>query len=226
MGLFDLLGRTSRQRKEQEAQQRARREDLDIYPGMRVEVSTEDGKLFLAAELIEVRGDRVRLKPCIEGSLLTQTEAPVPVIIRGRSSKHDRAVVMEALVRSGPNGTWRAEHLELVKRTDNRVSFRMDVDLEGTIAAAGGPEEPCRLHNISTGGACISMRTRYNVGEKLLLRVQLPPETEPAALVCQIVRINERRYDYFEYGCRFLDLELADENCILRSIFTMQSRRG
>lgn len=216
MGLFDWWNKSSNRGKRQQTQ----REDLDIYPGMRVEVSSEDGRMFLAAELIDLRGDRARLKPCMDGSLLTRSEDPVPVTIRGRG-KRSGTVVMEARVRSGPSGIWQAEHLELVKRTDSRASFRIDVDLVATASCSGGPEEPCRLRNISTGGACIGMEFRHNVGDKLLLRVKLPPETERAALACQIVRINEHRHDYFEYGCRFLELEAADENQILRSIYAM-----
>ena len=222
MGLSDLLGKSARQRRWEEEARRARREDLDLYPGMRVEVTANDGRMFLAAELIDLRGDRARLKPRMEGSLLTRSDAPVPVTIRGYSSKRNGAVVLEATLRSGSNGAWLAEHLELVKRVDNRASFRIDVDLEAVVTAMGrsqAPEEPCRLRNISTGGACISMETRHNVGDKLLMRVSLLPETERSALVCQIVRIIEHRHDYFEYGCRFLELGAADENRVLRRIF-------
>lgn len=224
MGLSDLFGRGPRQRKREEAR-RARQEDMDLYPGMRVEVTTADGRMFLAAELVDLRGDRARLKPRMEGNLLTQADAPVPVIIRGHSSKRNGAVVLEAVLRSGPNNLWQAEHLELVKRVDNRATFRMDVDLEAAVSAMNqpqAPEEACRLRNISTGGACISTAARHNVGDKLLMRVNLLPETECSRLVCQIVRINEHRYNYFEYGCRFLELEAADENRVLRSILEAQ----
>lgn len=131
-------------------------------------------------------------------------------------------------MRAGSNNTWQAEHLELVKRTDNRASFRMDVDLEASAAPVDrpdGPEEPCRLLNISTGGARVSMSSRRNVGDKFLMWVHLPPETELSGLVCQIVRIDERRYDYFEYGCRFLYMEPTDENLVLRAIFDAQKHK-
>lgn len=225
MGLFELLGKSPEQRKREEAEQRARREDLDLYPGMRMEVSTGDGRLFLAAELMELRGDRAKLRPCMDGSLLTRSDAPIPVTMRGFSSKRNGVVVVEATVRSGSNNIWYAKHLELVKRVDNRASFRMDVDLVAVVVPMGrpqAPEEPCLLRNISTGGACISMETRHNVGDKLLMRVYLLPETERSALACQIVRVIEHRYDYFEYGCRFLNLDAADENRVLRSILMAQ----
>ena len=49
------------------------------------------------------------------------------------------------------------------------------------------------------------------------------PNTTLSGLVCQIVRVDERRYDYFEYGCRFLGLDPEDENLVLRSIFDAQN---
>lgn len=225
MGLFGLQRKTDRQRKAEEERRRARREDLDIYPGMRMEVATGDGRMVLSAELIDLRGDRARLRPHMDGNLLTRSDAPVPVTIRGRSSRGKGAVVLEATLRSGSNNTWQAEHLKLIKRTDNRASFRMDVDLEATVSAAGQPEEPCRLLNISTGGACIGMETRHNVGDKLLMRVGLLSETEHSALPCQILRIDEHRHEYFVYGCRFLDLKAEDENWVLRSIFQYQRQQ-
>ena len=127
-------------------------------------------------------------------------------------------MVLEGTLRAGPNNTWQAEHLELVKRPDSRASFRMDVDLEGAVCAPGQPERPCRLLNISTGGALVELESRHNVGDRLLLRVDLLPETHGRPLACQILRIDRRRHGCFVYGCRFLDLEAADENRVLRAI--------
>ena len=226
MGLMDLFKKPSKQQRLEEEQERAKTEDLDLYPGMRVEVTTDDGRLFLAAELMELRGNMAKLKPFIDGSLLSRSDQAIPVTIRGKSSKDNSAVVVEATVRCGPNDIWLAEHLELVKRVDNRASFRIEVDLEAEVAPGDQPigeKEPGRVINISTGGAKVSMGTRRNVGDKFLMWVNLPPNTTLSGLVCQIVRVDERRYDYFEYGCRFLGLDPEDENLVLRSIFDAQN---
>ena len=226
MGLFDFF--KSHGKKEPVQDEEAQQEPigLEVYSHMRVEVTTDDGRLFLAAELMELRGNMAKLKPFIDGSLLSRSDQAIPVTIRGKSSKDNSAVVVEATVRCGPNDIWLAEHLELVKRVDNRASFRIEVDLEAEVAPVDQPigeKEPCRVINISTGGAKVSMGTRRNVGDKFLMWVNLPPNTTLSGLVCQIVRVDERRYDYFEYGCRFLGLDPEDENLVLRSIFDAQN---
>lgn len=228
MGLLSLFGKSDRQRKFEQERRRAKTEDLDLYPGMRLEITTDDGRLFLVAELLELRGDRAKLRTFIDGRLLAKSDAPISVTMRGYSSKRNGAVVAKAKVRSGSSNIWYAEHVELAERSDRRATFRIDVDLEGTAVPTAwnqAPEEPCRLRNISTGGVCISMGTRHDVGDKLLLRAQLFPDGEQTALACQIVRILQHRYDYFEYGCRFLYVDPTDENLVLRAIFDAQKHK-
>lgn len=228
MGLFGLFRKSPKQREEEESQRRAREEDLEIYSGMRVEVTSDDGRMFLIAVLTGLRGDHAQLRPAIEGSLLTTLEEPVLVTLRGYSSREKKAVIMKCTVRSGGKNFWQAEHLSLIKRSNDRAFFRIGTSLAGKLAPAGqlnAPAEDCRLLNISVGGACISTGIRHNIGEKFLLWAKLTPNSEPTQVVCQIVRINERQHGSFEYGCRFLDLSDAEEERILQIIFDMQ-RQG
>lgn len=225
MGLFGLFGKSPKQREEEESQRRAQKEDLEIYSGMRVEVTSDDGRMFLIAVLTGLRGDRAQLRPAIEGSLLTTLEEPVLVTLRGYSSKEKKAVIMKCTVRSGGRNIWQAEHLSLIKRSNDRAFFRMETSLTGKLASMGqlnAPAEECRLLNISVGGACVSTGVRHDVGDKLLLWTKLTPDSEPIQVACQIVRINERKYGSFEYGCRFLSLSEAEEERILQIIFDMQ----
>lgn len=220
MGLFGLFGKTVKQTEEAAAAERARREDLEVYSGMRVEVTSEDGRMFLAARLLALRGDRAQLKLSTEGSLMTSSEAPVPVTLRGYSSKENRAVVLKGTVRLTAGGVWQVEHLALVKREEGRVHVRVDTDADGVISPAGKhTQEPCRLLNISLGGVCVGLGTRHDVGERFVLRTRPFPEAETLVLHCQFLRILERRHGYFEYGCRLLDLGPADESRILRNVF-------
>lgn len=228
MGLFGLFGKSPKQREEEESQRRAREEDLELYSGMRVEVTSDDGRMFLVAVLTGLRGDRAQLKPAIEGSLLTTLEEPILVTLRGYSSKEKKAVILKCTVRSGGKNLWQAEHLSLIKRSNDRAFFRMGTSLTGKMAPVGqmdGPAEECRLLNISVGGACVSTGVRHNIGDKYLLWARLTRDSEPIQVVCQIVRINERRHGSFEYGCRFLDLSETEEERILQIIFAMQ-RQG
>lgn len=106
MGLFGLFRKSPKQREEEESQRRAQTEDLEIYSGMRVEVTSDDGRMFLVARLTGLRGDRAQLKPATEGSLLTTLEEPVLVTLRGYSSKENKAVIMKCTVRSGGKNLW------------------------------------------------------------------------------------------------------------------------
>lgn len=228
MGLFGLFRKSPKQREEEESQRRAQTEDLEIYSGMRVEVTSDDGRMFLVARLTGLRGDRAQLKPATEGSLLTTLEEPVLVTLRGYSSKENKAVIMKCTVRSGGKNLWQAEHLTLIKRVNDRAFFRLETSLPGKLAPLGQlnrSAEECRLLNISVGGTCISTGIRHNIGDKFLLWSKLTPDSEPIQVVCQIVRINERRYGSFEYGCRFLNLSEAEEERVLQIIFDMQ-RQG
>lgn len=228
MGLFGLFGKSPKQREEEESQRRAKIEDLEIYSGMRVEVTSDDGRMFLVARLTGLRGDRAQLRPATEGSSLIALEQPVPVNLRGYSSKENKAVIMKCTARSGGNNIWLAEHLSLIKRSNDRAFFRMGISIPGRLALMGKPDaqaEDCRLLNISVGGACVSTGLRHNVGDKFLLQTKLTPNSEPLQVVSQIVRINERRYGSFEYGCRFLNLSDGEEERILQVIFDMQ-RQG
>lgn len=227
MGLFGLFSRTVKQTEEAAAAERARREDLEVYSGMRVEVTSADRRMFLVAHLQGLRGDRAQLRPSTEGSLMTPSEAPVSVTLRGYSSKGHKAVLLNGTVRLTGGGVWQVEHLSLVKQGDNRAHVRILLDAEGTLCLTGGrdtPEESCRLVNIGLGGVCVCLETRRDVGDKFILRVKLVPEGETLVLHGQFLRILERRHGCYEYGCRFVDLEPADEERILRSIFALQNR--
>lgn len=227
MGLFDLFRKTAKQTEEEAAAERARRVDLEVYSGMRVEVTSNDGRMFLVARLVGLRGDRAQLKLSADAVLMAGSEEAVPVTLRGYSSKENKAVFLRGSIRQGAGGLWQVEHLALVKRNDDRIHLRVDTDAEGVLSpldGSGGAEEPCRLLNISVGGVCLGSQVRHNVGDKFLLRVSLAPEGETLTLHCQMLRILERRHGYFEYGCRYSELEASNEERILRYIFKMQER--
>lgn len=232
MGRFsikNLFGRKSaRQRRAEESKRRAQEEDLEIYSGMRVEVTSEDGRMFLTATLVDLRGDRAELESQSEGNLLAGTEEPIPVTIRGYSSLENKAVLLEGTIRPGPSGLWEAESLVLVKRSNDRAFFRVDTSIDAGVTPMGSfssQEEPCKVLNISVGGVCVGSKLRHNVGDKFILQVRLLPELEPSMMFCQVLRILERKADYFEYGCQFLRLSSTDEDRILQIIFDLQRKR-
>ena len=225
MGLFDAFRKSPKEKRVEESRKRAMKEDLEVYSGMRVEVTSGDGRVFLVAKLLELRGDRAQLEPGADGSLMVRSEEPLNVSLRGYSSKENRTVIMEGVIRVGPGKLWQAEHLALVDhRDEHRANVRVETDMEGvyTLAGrAGVPEEGCHIKNIGMGGICIGSQDRRDVGDKLLLKVDRLLELRDTELPCQILRINDRKAGYFEYGCRFLDLDEETERRLFRAMYAL-----
>ena len=142
MGLFDAFRKSPKERQAEEARKRAAREDLDVYSGMRVEVTSGDGRVFLVAKLLELRGDRAQLEPGANGSLMTRTDEPLEVTLRGCSSLEHRTVSMRGMIRMGPGKLWQVEHLALMDQTDNRAHTRVETRLEGDFTLPDRPGEP------------------------------------------------------------------------------------
>ena len=205
MGLFDAFRKSPKERRVEEAHRRAMKEDLEVYSGMRVEVTSGDSRIFLVARLLELRGDRAQLEPGADGSLMTRSDEPMKVTLRGYSSKEGRAVSMEGTIRMGAGKLWQLENLALVDRAENRANVRIETSISGgfTVDARPGiPEENCTVRNMGMGGVCLSAQARRDVGDKLHLRVDRLLELDGTFLTCQILRIDARRPGYFEYGCQ------------------------
>ena len=129
MGLFDAFRKSPKERRVEEAHRRAMKEDLEVYSGMRVEVTSGDSRIFLVARLLELRGDRAQLEPGADGSLMTRSDEPMKVTLRGYSSKAGRAVSMEGTIRMGAGKLWQLENLALVDRAENRANVRIETSI-------------------------------------------------------------------------------------------------
>ena len=167
MGLFDAFRKSPKERRVEEAHRRAMKEDLEVYSGMRVEVTSGDSRIFLVARLLELRGDRAQLEPGADGSLMTRSDEPMKVTLRGYSSKEGRAVSMEGTIRMGAGKLWQLENLALVDRAENRANVRIETSISGgfTVDARPGiPEENCTVRNMGMGGVCLSAQARRDVG--------------------------------------------------------------
>ncbi len=224
MGLFDAFRKSPKERRVEEAHRRAMKEDLEVYSGMRVEVTSGDSRIFLVARLLELRGDRAQLEPGADGSLMTRSDEPMKVTLRGYSSKEGRAVSMEGTIHMGAGKLWQLENLALVDRAENRANVRIETSISGgfTVDARPGiPEENCTVRNMGMGGVCLSAQARRDVGDKLHLRVDRLLELDGTFLTCQILRIDARRPGYFEYGCRFVDVDEETERRLFRAMYAL-----
>ena len=91
MSLLDLF---SRRAKAQPPQETKEEEDaLDIYSGMRVEVTTDSGQLLFVAKLLGLHGDKAELHLYSVSEIGEDTE-PLHAKIRGYSDYERKAVCM------------------------------------------------------------------------------------------------------------------------------------
>lgn len=225
MGLFDAFRKSPKEKRVEEAHKRAMKMDAEVYSGMRVEATSEDGRVFFVARMLELRGDRAQLEPGADGSLMTRSDEPVRVTLRGYSSKEGRAVSMEGDVRVGAGKLWQVENLALLdSQSEHRANVRVEIDLTGGFTVDGRPgvpEESCRVENMGMGGVCFSTQARRDVGDKLRLRLEGLLELGGVPLTCQILRIDARKAGRFVYGCRFLDVDEEMERRLFRAMYAL-----
>lgn len=228
MGLFGLFGK----RASKAAPPPAEPEPtfLEDYAGMQAEVTDLEGRLLFTAKLLGVEEDHGNLHLLSgECAVSREMEEPLPVRLRGYSARKSKAAYLEGtILPSADEGIWRAEKLTLLKLENERAFFRMDVTMDAGLTPVerpGAEEEPCRLVNISVGGVRIASSSQHQVGERLLLSVDLTPGKAPSTILCQILRVIGQEQDY-EYGCRFIELSDADEDRIVQIIFALQRRQG
>lgn len=227
MHLFNLFGK--KEKPVQERKEPALEEDLELYSGMRVEVTTAEGNLLFVAKLMEVHGDGAELHQYSETELqLPQAEEPLPVKIRGYSDHERKAVYMEGAITPLPKHIWHVEGLTVGRISNDRAFFRLDTNLDATATMFTGlsmGERPCKMLNISVGGACISSEFQYHEGDKFLLKVKLLEDRPESVMFCQVLRVIMKEDQKPEYGCRFLELKEEDQERIIQNIFAVQRQK-
>lgn len=205
---------------------------LEIYTGMRVEVTNEAGRLLFVARLQGIQGEQAELRQYSETDLPQEMGEALPVKIRGFSDREQKAVYMEGSILPKPYSIWQVEKLVLIKIANDRAFFRLSINMEAAILPQDQPaaeEESCRLLNISVSGACVSTTITHQPEEKFLLKVQLHPDREISFLLCQVVRsaqITGKEKTWFEYGCKFLELKESEQERITQTLFDLQRRKG
>lgn len=202
-------------------------EELEIYSGMRVEVTGPDGRMLFVAKLLGLHGDQGELHQYSEAAV-PQGEEPLPVKIRGYSDRDRKAVYMEGVIAPLPQNKWSVAELKVCKAGNDRAFFRLETDISATATMFSGlemGEKPCRLLNISIGGARISSERKYHEGDKFLLKVKLLEDRPESAMFSQVMRVIEKDGGRSEYGCRFLELTEDDQERITQNIFAAQRKQ-
>lgn len=231
MGLLDFMKKKSAAPKPAPASRTVPEDsEMEIYAGMRVEVTTFSGELLFVAKLMSIRGYTAELHQYSQAEQIKEgdeEEESIRVQIRGYHDHLRKAVYMEGNISPWPKHVWYVENLVVVKVTNDRAFFRLSTNIDATATTFGGinaGEKPCRLLNISVGGACIGSEFAYHEGDKFLLKVKLMEERDISAMFCQVLRIIDRGDQKYEYGCRFLELNENDQEKITQNIFAVQRK--
>ena len=227
MSLLELFRKRAKERPPQEDKDTNGTEELDIYSGMRVEVTTAAGQILFVAKLMGLHGKKAELHQYSECAIVKDVET-IHARIRGYSDYERKAVYMEGIITPGPKHIWQVEELTIVRVGNDRAFFRLTTNLDATATMFSGlamGEKPCKLLNISVGGASVSSEYRYHKGDKFLLKVRLLEDRPESAMFSQIVRVVEKDEGKFEYGCRFLELTEVDQEQITRNIFAAQRQK-
>lgn len=231
MSLFDLFKKRATAQPPQERKEADTAEELGVYSGMRVEVTTDEGHLLFVAKLLGLHGNKAELHQYSETALSQEEESPseaLHVKIRGYSDHDRKAVCMEGIITPLPKHIWSVEELTVVRIENDRAFFRLDTNYDATATMFSGlemGERPCKLLNISVGGARIASASRYHEGDKFLLKVRLIEDRPESAMFCQVLRVIEKENAQSEYGCRFLELTEEDQEKIIQNIFEVQRQK-
>lgn len=226
MKLFGLFGKREKE-PPQEAPAAHDADAIEIYSGMRVEVTTFDGRLLFVAKLLGLHEDKAELHQFSE-AMISKDSEPLRVRIRGYSDHERKAVYMEGVITPTPKNIWTVEELTVCRIGNDRAFFRLSTDLDATATMFSGleiGEKPCKLLNISVGGASIRSESRYHTGDKFLLKVQLLADRPTSIIFSQVVRVTEKEDGKFEYGCQFLELTEEDQEKITQNIFAVQRQK-
>ena len=227
MSFFNLFGGKAKEQSFKEDRELNEEKELGAYSGMRVEVTTLEERLLFVAKLMNLREGKGELHQYSEANISKEQEA-LPVKIRGYSDHEKKAVYMDGTITSMPDHIWKVEELQVTKIENARVFYRLSTDLDATVttfSGLGAGERPCKLLNISVGGACIGSDKQYHKGDKFLLKVRLLADRPESAMLCQVLRIIEREKAEFEYGCQFLEMTEEDQRAITQNIFVAQRKK-
>ena len=226
MKIFDLFGRKSVGQQPEKAAAVSNPAEAEIYPGMRVEVTASDGHLLFVAKLLAPHENTAELHQYSESGLSLES-GPIPVKIRGYNDRGGKAVYMEGIMTPEQRRIWQVEQLTVAKAENDREFFRLNTNLDATITTFSGlstGEKPCKLLNISVGGASIGSGDKHYEGDKFLLKVKLLEDRPLSVMLCQVLRVIEKGADNFVYGCQFLELTEEEKEKILQNIFAFQRK--
>ena len=215
MGLFDWL----RGSEEEDLQF-----DYNSLDGERVEVmNPQEDKLLFAARM-EIKPDRMQLRPT--PAFEAKGVERLAVVLRcydkeGKQAVHLRANLIKAASK------WVISRPQVISLENDRSGVRENINVDGKlrpVSINGRSTVTCRITNISVGGVGVHCDRELKVGEKFILTSSLFTKWGIPAQNCVVRRVTVKPRD-FECGLEFEDLSTNDEHLIAREIMDLERRR-
>lgn len=149
-----------------------------------------------------------------------------PVLVRGYDERLEPFTIRGIITKSSMTRCV-VSHLEIIHHDNMRKSVRYPLSPPTTVYVLEEPatdvSHECRLMNISTGGACISSSSIFEVGQILNLQVELIEHAGHIAYRCKVVRAVDLPDGTYEYGLFFDQLDKFQTNALLRDIEIIQA---
>lgn len=209
--------------------------ELDLRPGMSVEVLTLDNKLTYLGKIDRFNGKMLQISDSVGREVppvLFGTEVKLRGFLRGLRPFELRGKVCGSTLKF-----WRIEGLE-GQPMHERFYYRQTITLDVKATRPGedgrpdpATAQPCRLLDISCGGVGLRTRAQYEQGDLIILdKVQLLRTAQPFTLRCRVCNSLQEGI-FFRYGCELEDLGEREQDRLLSVILQLQrqaiqARRG
>ena len=205
----------------------------DLYTGMKAEVMTPANVLIFVGKLRLMNGGDILEVRAESGGYVPRALYNQPVKLRvfhrdGSSS------TLNGNVRGNSFDFWRIEQLAHLQGggENNREFFRQNTGVEGwvyPITSSKGQRFPCRVLDISGGGARVVTSKLFELGGTFRLEVSVIPDQPPFTVTCQVTRTLVRSRPgsssrKLEYGWQFVELSPRDEERIMKTVFALQRK--
>lgn len=203
-------------------------DELDIRPGMTVEVLTLDNRLTFVGRVDRFNGRSIVIRESRGGEL-------PPVVynkeIKLRFFQGQDSLVLHGKICGSSRAIWKLDRLEGRSAKEQRTFFRQRIsrDIKAVCTRLDGPEGregetlPCQILDVSAGGLLMSSHTQYEMGDQLRIDdLRLAPEMDTFTFNCRVRRVGKREMGRIRYGCQFDTLPPREQDRLLRAIFIVQ----
>lgn len=210
-------------------------DEMDLRPGMMVEVLTVRNILTFVGRVRAFNGEVLTIKEAMDGEL-------PPVVynqeVKLRFFQKGKSLVLRGQVCGSTEWIWRVDRLESQFGAEHRMFFRQNVDLKAQVGQLPLEEEelpagqtppeaegvPCKIMDVSVGGLLFSSRRPFGEGERVrITEARIAKELAPFTFVCRVQRMRQVGGNFL-CGCKFEELSIKEEDRLLQAIFIAQRK--